>query len=216
MVRKFFLRMLVDHYCQGRGLEIGPGSTPYGDPEHTEFLDRYDEHERDFSIDINADATSIPRPDGAYDYVISSHCLEHIPDTLKGLMEWTRVLKPGGILFLMLPHAHRTIDRGRVVHPLQHHLDDYAKAVDLSDDTHHDEFLNITMANVIEMRMGSSDEQAGIFEYSEKLAKGQVHFHCWTQHEMVDILRHLGLEILFVMAELPDHVDSFLVVSRKS
>ena len=116
MMRKYLLNILVDRYCTGRGLEIGPGNRPYGDRERTEFLDQYEHYEKDFTLAMVAEATAIPRSDDVYDYVISSHCLEHLPDALRGLLEWKRVLKRGGILFLLLPHAHRTIDRGRSVH----------------------------------------------------------------------------------------------------
>ncbi len=42
--------------------------------------------------------------DGSLDYVFSSHCLEHTADPAKTLREWTRVLRPGGSLVLLLPH----------------------------------------------------------------------------------------------------------------
>jgi ADP-heptose:LPS heptosyltransferase/predicted SAM-dependent methyltransferase len=45
--------------------------------------------------------------DGAFDFVFSSHLLEHIEDTRAVLREWWRVIRPGGHLLLYLPHkAH--------------------------------------------------------------------------------------------------------------
>lgn len=38
------------------------------------------------------------------DYIFSSHCLEHIPDWVAVLDYWYTKLKPGGVLFLYLPH----------------------------------------------------------------------------------------------------------------
>jgi SAM-dependent methyltransferase len=49
------------------------------------------------------DAMKIPQYDDRYDFVFSSHCLEHIPDYYGALKEWIRVLKPGGTFFLYLP-----------------------------------------------------------------------------------------------------------------
>ncbi len=44
-------------------------------------------------------------PDGSLDFVFSSHCLEHLERVGKrALRLWLRKLKPGGILFLYLPH----------------------------------------------------------------------------------------------------------------
>ena len=42
-------------------------------------------------------------PDGALDFVHSSHCLEHLVDPRTGLHNWFRVLKPGGHLVVTVP-----------------------------------------------------------------------------------------------------------------
>jgi SAM-dependent methyltransferase len=42
-------------------------------------------------------------PDQSYDFVHSSHCLEHLVDPHAGLENWMRVLKPGGHLIVTLP-----------------------------------------------------------------------------------------------------------------
>jgi SAM-dependent methyltransferase len=41
--------------------------------------------------------------DGCYDFVYSSHCLEHLTDVEEGLKNWVRVLKPGGNFFVIIP-----------------------------------------------------------------------------------------------------------------
>jgi SAM-dependent methyltransferase len=47
--------------------------------------------------------------DGSVDFVFSSHCLEHISDWQSALKEWVAKLKPGGIVFLYLPHPECAI-----------------------------------------------------------------------------------------------------------
>ncbi len=47
--------------------------------------------------------------DGELDFVVSRHNLEHYVDVIKTLMEWKRVLKPGGVLATILPDE-RTVD----------------------------------------------------------------------------------------------------------
>jgi len=42
-------------------------------------------------------------PDERYDFVHSSHCLEHLVDPYKGLKSWLRVLRPGGFLVVTVP-----------------------------------------------------------------------------------------------------------------
>ncbi len=41
--------------------------------------------------------------DGAYDFVHSSHCLEHLVNPREGLRNWLRVVKPGGFLIITIP-----------------------------------------------------------------------------------------------------------------
>jgi SAM-dependent methyltransferase len=42
-------------------------------------------------------------PDAAFDFVHSSHCLEHMVDVAEALRHWIRVLKPGGYLIVTVP-----------------------------------------------------------------------------------------------------------------
>jgi SAM-dependent methyltransferase len=42
-------------------------------------------------------------PDALYDFVHSSHCLEHMRDPYEALKNWWRILKPGGHLVVMVP-----------------------------------------------------------------------------------------------------------------
>lgn len=55
------------------------------------------------SQDGFGDARRLPYPSQSFDWVYSSHMLEHIEETTDTLKEWFRVLKPGGIMFLYLP-----------------------------------------------------------------------------------------------------------------
>lgn len=42
-------------------------------------------------------------PDGQYDFVHSSHCLEHLVDPHEGLKSWLRIVRPGGYLVVTVP-----------------------------------------------------------------------------------------------------------------
>jgi len=42
-------------------------------------------------------------PDQAFDFVHSSHCLEHLRDPAEGLRNWMRILKAGGHLIVLVP-----------------------------------------------------------------------------------------------------------------
>lgn len=43
-------------------------------------------------------------PEGEFDYVLSSHALEHLVDPVGALLHWKTRLRRGGTLFLALPH----------------------------------------------------------------------------------------------------------------
>lgn len=64
-------------------------------------------------VDVIADGASLPFPDEHWDFVISSHCLEHNWDVIGALKEWLRVVKFGGMVFTIFPHPERTFDKGR-------------------------------------------------------------------------------------------------------
>lgn len=81
-----------EKYCQGQGIDIGHGGDKLlpqmqgwdfedGDAEEMEGL-----------------------ADKSFDFVYSSHNLEHLYNVDKALLNWWRILKPGGYLILFLPH----------------------------------------------------------------------------------------------------------------
>jgi SAM-dependent methyltransferase len=41
--------------------------------------------------------------DSTFDFVHSSHCLEHLQDPLEGLRNWLRITKPGGYVVVLVP-----------------------------------------------------------------------------------------------------------------
>lgn len=55
---------------------------------------------------LNGDIYRLPFADEAFDKVLMSEVLEHLKDDVEGLRQVYRVLKPGGILALSVPHAN--------------------------------------------------------------------------------------------------------------
>lgn len=83
-----FIAATASHFCQGIGLDIGAGKWPLPGAKPVDLL-------------FDDDAMNLPA--GEFDYVFSSHCLEHIPDPVAALEHWKGRLKRGGVLFLYLP-----------------------------------------------------------------------------------------------------------------
>lgn len=54
---------------------------------------------------LRGDATALPFPDGAFDVVVCSEVLEHLPDYRSAVAELERVLAPDGTLSVSVPRA---------------------------------------------------------------------------------------------------------------
>jgi glycosyltransferase involved in cell wall biosynthesis/ubiquinone/menaquinone biosynthesis C-methylase UbiE len=55
---------------------------------------------------LKGDIFNLPVADNSFDKVLFSEVLEHLSDDRRGLCEIHRILKPGGVLALSVPHAH--------------------------------------------------------------------------------------------------------------
>jgi SAM-dependent methyltransferase len=56
-------------------------------------------------INLVCDIVNIPELDASFDVVLCSEVFEHLPDPLKALEEFSRLLKPGGKLIVTAPFA---------------------------------------------------------------------------------------------------------------
>ena len=54
---------------------------------------------------VRGDALALPFPDGAFDRVIASEVLEHIPEDETAMAELARVLRPGGSMAVTVPRC---------------------------------------------------------------------------------------------------------------
>ena len=52
---------------------------------------------------VRMDITGISYPDSAFEVILCSHVLEHVPDDRKALQEFHRVLSPGGWAMIQIP-----------------------------------------------------------------------------------------------------------------
>lgn len=127
---------LAHNYCIGKGLEIGGSAhNPFG--LNTLNVDRSDSMDtiskkneirfcgKALKVDIVANGDEIPLPDKSQDFIVSSHVIEHFTNPIKALIEWDRLVKPGGVIFIIVPHKERTFEKEKRCVSLEHLMEDY-------------------------------------------------------------------------------------------
>ena len=60
------------------------------------------------NIDIVSDICAIPEPDQAFDALLCTEVLEHLPKPVDALVEFSRLVRPGGMLILTAPFSSLT------------------------------------------------------------------------------------------------------------
>jgi len=80
------------HFCYGLGLDIGCNRIDWSYPNSIPI-----------DIEFNNGFDAYHLPDGEFDYIYSSHCLEHLHDWVMALDYWISKIKIGGYIFLYLP-----------------------------------------------------------------------------------------------------------------
>jgi SAM-dependent methyltransferase len=145
----------------------------------------------------------------SYDFVLSSHALEHIANPVLALTEWIRVLKEQGLLILLLPHKDGTFDHRRPVTTLEHLLLDFESKTKEDDLTH--------MAEILELHDLSRDLAAGDIENfkarSERNAENRCfHHHVFDTHLAIELVDYMGLQIQAVETIQPLHI---LIIAKK-
>lgn len=107
---------LAHKYLDGlRGIEIGAASyQPFGlntinintpDPTDRAHYNGVEEYVSGHivSIHIYAEADRLPLASNSTNFLVASHVLEHCSSPINVLIEWDRVIRDGGYLFLIVP-----------------------------------------------------------------------------------------------------------------
>ena len=154
----------------------------------------------DFVAD-GSDLASIP--DSTYDFVLSSHNLEHFANPVKAIKEWQRVTRPGGTLVLAVPNYRYTFDHRRNPTTVEHMLLDYQRDTPESDLSHLDEIFNTHDL--------SRDPMAGSPEaFRERSLRNFenrcLHHHVFELSNTRELLTGLGMEVLAVETAWPSHI----------
>jgi SAM-dependent methyltransferase len=181
-------------YLRGHGLEIGALQCPLSLPAAASalYVDRMPaeelaRHYGDLNVsgvrppDIVDDGERLATIDHASrDFVVANHFLEHCEDPIAALENMLRVVKPGGVVFLAVPDKRFTFDAPRPVTTIDHLKRDHAEGPARSRREHFEEWARIVV--------GASDEDAQQVATELIEADYSIHYHVWTQTELLEFL----------------------------
>lgn len=182
----------------GIGVEIGafktpvPGITPF-------YVDRFHEYAGARCLaDYYGDAANLPFRNSSLDYVVTSHVLEHTADPVAALAEWYRVLRPGGIIYLVVPDRRFTWDHERPLTSVEHMLEDFERRTTAVDATHIDEFVDQVDWSTYSPGTAPPDVAAKKNElkstYHAAVAAGNeinIHFHVFEPSNVMALIERL-------------------------
>lgn len=184
-------------YLKGNGIEIGAlhQPLPVSILAHVKYIDQFPvfelrKHYPELSgfslvnLDIIDNAEKLEKiEDATQDFVIASHLIEHCEDPIGAFINWMRVLKKDGVIYLAIPDKRFTFDKNRPVTSIEHLIRDYKEGPAWSRRQHYEEWVTKISEN------GVQDVEK---EINSLIDTGySIHFHVWTQAEMFELLTTL-------------------------
>jgi len=142
------------------------------------------------------DLSSIPNQQ--YDFVFSSHCLEHIANPLKAVKEWFRVTKNNGHLILIVPEKSQCFDHKRDYTSFQTLLQQYEKQVGEDDLS--------TLPEILEKHDLTMDLPAGTLEQFTQRSQRNfenrcLHHYVYSPELLQEICKYFKAEFVFTRTE---------------
>ena len=184
-------RAIASRFLKGNGLEVGAGSRPfpvpdgvrvfYGDIRDRESLESYFKR-REIKTGAEIDAQTFAGLDsGSFDFVISAHVLEHLRDPVGSIVHAVRILKPGGVLLLVVPDLRYTFDRNRPETTVEHALRDYQDGGESTTRQGYEEHLRYVHPYLTGEDYPEHEIQRQAAESAKRWPELDVHFHAWTR-----------------------------------
>lgn len=139
----------------------------------------------------------------SFDFVLSSHVIEHLADPMRGLREWGRVLRDDGTLILVVPHKDGTFDHRRPVTTIEHILDDFRNETAEDDRTH--------IPEVLELHDFERDHWAESRDAFRKRCEDNpqnrcVHHHVFDTELAARLVHRAGFVVLAIEHAMPSHI----------
>ena len=141
--------------------------------------------------------------DSAYEFVLASHCLEHVANPLRALVEWKRVLRQDGLLLLILPHKDGTFDWRRPTTTLVHMIEDSRNQIGEDDLTHLPEILAL---HDLERDKAAGSKEEFRQRCAQNYSNRAMHHHVFDTATAVALVDNAAFQVLRVDTSKPYHI----------
>jgi SAM-dependent methyltransferase len=141
--------------------------------------------------------------DQSYDFILSSHNLEHFANPVKALHEWKRVTRPGGGWILVLPNYAKTFDHRRSPTTVDHMLEDFERNTQEDDLSHLPEILQ---AHDLSMDLAAGSAEEFRSRSLNNFTNRCLHHHVFDESNSRQLLTACGMNVLAVEPAFPFHI----------
>lgn len=100
IIRRLSNPNFITKYFVGHGLDVGGGNDSL---DNYKYLFPNIKSIRNYDRPDGDALTLLDVKDNFFDFLHSSHCLEHLGCPIKGFNSWLRIVKPGGYLVITVP-----------------------------------------------------------------------------------------------------------------
>jgi len=216
---------LARELLQGDGLEIGAlhNPLPVDNAARVRYVDRFDvaglrrhyPELADFDlvpVDIVDDGeTLVSVPPDSQDFIVASHFFEHCENPLGTLRAHLDRLKPGGLLFYVIPDKRMTFDHARTNTEFAHLVADDVDGPERSRASHYRDWAQTVL--------GKSGPEIDVTAHTLMAKRFSIHFHCWDRRSLAHLFErargHLGdrFDIVRLRANGP---ETIVILKRRS
>jgi predicted SAM-dependent methyltransferase len=159
---------------------------------------------------IIADATDLTAiASNSYDFMLSSHVIEHVANPIKALNEWKRIIKSEGYLTILVPNRKQTFDRKRPLTQLNHIIDDYKNHTKEDDSTHFEEIIKLHDVP-IDGNVTSYEDHVNRTLNNKNIRV--AHHHTFDINLLIELLKYCDFEIIDSQIFQPYHL---MVIAQK-
>ena len=194
-----------------RGIEIGgPSSTGIVIYESSVIIDNvifskstvWSNHEDEYNyykdkkgkVIIN-DAVNIKSVnDNQYDFLFSSHSLEHIANPLKAIEEWLRIVKPNGYIIIIVPEKSVCFDHKRSYSSFSTLMSQYKLNVGEDDLSTLPEIL---LNHDLTMDPPAGDLESFKLRSMNNFSNRCLHHYVYNDELLMEICKHFNCEFIY-------------------